>query len=119
MIILQAAELRILDQIDNLYLLLDPEVNGMQEPADEFVIRMYKLFTEDTAVTMEDHNVRIPHVDDSCEQRIKDIRDDLMELADKIGKAFTYEEWLKDRVKEELANTEDEFTMIIAANQLR
>ena len=102
---MQAAELRILDQIDNLYLLLDPEVNGMQEPANEFVIRMFKLFTEDTSVTSEDANVQIPHVDDSCTQEVKDIRDDLVELADKIAKAFTYEEWLKDRVKEELENT--------------
>ena len=40
-------------------------------------------------------------------------------MADDIGKAFAYEEWLKDRVEEELENTEDEFATIVADNQMR
>ena len=40
-------------------------------------------------------------------------------MADDIGKAFAHEEWLKDRVEEELKNTESEFGTIIDANQMR
>ena len=44
MIILQAAELRIVEQLDNLYLLLDPEVNDEPEAIYDFSIRMFGLF---------------------------------------------------------------------------
>ena len=36
MIVLTAAELRITDQLDNLYLLKDPVVNGALQPIDDF-----------------------------------------------------------------------------------
>ena len=68
---------------------------------------------------MEDPKILVPSIDEDCDQEVKDIAAELEDLAGKIGTAFTYEEWLKDRVKEELANTEDEFTKIIAANQVR
>jgi hypothetical protein len=44
-IIFQASELRIVDQLDNLYLLLDPEVDGEAEEVNAFAIRMFTEFT--------------------------------------------------------------------------
>ena len=79
---------------------------------------MFGLFT-DLNIPNEEHDINIPDLADECSQGVKDIKSELEELAGRIGKAFAYETWLKDRVKEELANTKDEFAAIILANEAR
>ena len=70
---MQASELRIIDQLDNLYLLLDPEVNGAPEPATDFAARMFGLFT-DAKLPNEDPDIDIATLSDDCPQGVKDIR---------------------------------------------
>ena len=67
MIVLQASELRIIDQLDNLYLLLDPEVNDEPEPVNDFSLRMFGLFTE-ANIPNEDAGIDIPTLADDCTQ---------------------------------------------------
>ena len=118
MIVLQAAELRIIDQLDNLYLLQDPEVGGEPETINDFSIRVFGEFAAE-AIPNEETGIEITALSDDCPQAVKDIRAQLSELSDNIGRAFAYEEWLKDRVKEALATTENEFFQIINDNQAR
>lgn len=112
-IILQAAELRIVDQLDNLYLLEDPLVDGEPESVVDYSTRKFEEFQAEDIEPMLPDFV-IVSVADDCHEDVKQLRQDLVDLKDNIGEAVAYEKWLKAMVKEALEDTEDEYRMIIA-----
>lgn len=117
-IILQAAELRIVDQLDNLYLLEDPEVDGEPMDITTFSDGKFTAFT-DAGIEGEDPGFTILELSDDCDDSVKEVRGQLEKLAEDIGEAFAYETWLKMMVKEALKTTEDEYLMIINENTAR
>ena len=119
-IVLQAAELRIVDQLDNLYLLEDPTVPSadpmgepVAEPVVDFSVRKFQEFAAEGIAPMLPDFV-IVDVAEECNDDVKQLRQDLVDLKDDIGEAVAYEKWLKQMVKEALAETEDEYRQIIA-----
>lgn len=80
-IILQAAELRIIDQIDNLYLLKDPEVDGEPEPIADFQARYFFEFAA-AMIPGESTGIEIKVVAPDCPQEIHDLMNDLQDLSD-------------------------------------
>ena len=59
----------------------------------------------------------IVDVAEECNEEVKQLRQDLVDLKDDIGEAVAYEKWLKQMVKDALAETEDEYRQIIADRQ--
>ena len=105
-IVLQAAQLRIVDQLDNLYLLEDPTVPSMDpmgadeaEPVNDYSTRKFAEFAAADIAPMLPDFV-IVDVADECHEDVKQLRQDLVDLKDDIGEAVAYEKWLKQMVKE-------------------
>ena len=118
-IILQAAELRIIDQQDNLYLLEDP-VDAEGEPLDvsDFQDALFAEW-EATSPTGEETGIEIKIIADDCPQNVKDLALELTDLRTAIGRAFAYENWIKMQVMQALIGTEGELSDILANEQTR
>ena len=111
-IILQTTELRIIDQSANLYLLEEPAVtaadgNIVDETVAEYQLHMF-MDMEALNASPDDRGINIPALSADCQQDVHDLKDDLSDLFDRIGRAFDCENWLKAQALVELAATEDE-----------
>lgn len=116
-IILQAADLRIVDQLDNLYLLKDPEVSeGVLEAVEDFNIRIAEEFAALTDVVPTPHDIHIPQVADVCPEESFRLQTELEDLAQQISDAYTFEMYLKAEVKACLEATEDEYLVLLNEN---
>jgi hypothetical protein len=116
-IILQAAELRIVDQLDNLYLLKDPEVSeGVLEPVEDFNVRIFNEFSATPDIVPTPHGIHIPQVAEVCPEESFNLQMRLEELAQQISDAYTFEMYLKAEVKACLEATEDEYLMLLNEN---
>ena len=118
-IILQAAELRIIDQQDNLYLLEDPLTDeGEPQPVAEFQDALFEEWTA-TNPTGEETGIVIKTIAEDCPDEVKDLAAELTDLSTAIGRAFAYENWIKMKVMQALIGTEGELSSILDNEQTR
>lgn len=97
-IILQAAELRIIDQQDNLYLLEDPvDAEGEPLAVSDFQDALFAEW-EATSPTGEETGIEVKTIADDCPENVKDLALELTDLRTAIGRAFAYENWIKMQV---------------------
>lgn len=73
LVILQAAELRIVEQLDNLYLLEDPEVDGEPQVITAFSDDKFNEFTA-AGIEGEDPGFRITELAPDCSDEVKETR---------------------------------------------
>jgi hypothetical protein len=118
-IILQAAELRIIDQQDNLYLLEDPvDAEGEPQAVSDFQDALFAEW-EATSPTGEETGIEIKTIADDCPENVKDLALELTDLRTAIGRAFAFENWIKMQVMQALIGTEGELSDILANEQTR
>jgi len=118
-IILQAAELRIIDQQDNLYLLEDPvDADDVPVAVSDFQNALFEEWTA-TNPTGEDTGIVIKTIPEDCADNVKDLSLELQDLKTAIGRAFAYENWIKMQVMQALIGTEGELADILATAQGR
>ena len=88
--------MRIVDQLDNLYLLKDPVLpNGEIEPITDFNERQFAEYST-SSLPLEDHGVVFPAlISNQCPQELLDLVAELESLAESISMAFTYETYIK------------------------
>ena len=95
---------------------MDPMGEPEAEPVVDFSVRKFTEFAAEGVAPMLPDFV-IVDVAEECHEDVKQLRQDLVDLKDDIGEAVAYEKWLKQMVKEALAETEDEYRQIIADRQ--
>ena len=92
---------------------MDPMGEPEAEPVNDYSTRKFAEFAAADIPPMLPDFV-IVDVAEECHEDVKQLRQDLVDLKDDIGEAVAYEKWLKQMVKEALAETEDEYRQIIA-----
>ena len=118
-IILQAAELRIIDQQDNLYLLEDPvDAEGNPQAVSDFQDALFVEW-EATNPTGEETGIEVKIISEDCPVNVQDLAAELTDLRTAIGRAFAYENWIKMQVMQALIGTEGELSDILSAERAR